>query len=267
MAERGPKEGVIRLRLNRSIERIYVNNELTRFPNLGNSKNGVGEQEYKITFPASFLFVAKGKKRTNEGSYLGEGNERGHYVLKHSGLNRGGGFNPYLGKFSSVPLEKRKMSVLHFENTTESEVVVDYLTEIPTKDTVLKVYVKNYQDNHGNSTIARLYLNGKLHHEYDFALENPQWKKGMPTRKKFFWNTDLHRWLIPLGHLVGKEVLITLATDNKNSVNADDTWWYRPMLINMPRQEESFSRYNGKKYEKVAHYPTSAKRILSGVKK
>ncbi len=94
----------------------------------------------------------------------------------------------------------------------------------------LEVYVRNRQKRYGNGAIARLYLNGRAVHQWDFAP------------KPGAFDTDVHLWHVPLGGMSGQALAVTIASDAKNENNADELWWTAPMLVPDPRQKERFVR-------------------------
>ena len=130
---------------------------------------------------------------------------------------------------------------------THQRPVSDYVALVPDKETALEVYVRNNQVKYGNGGIARLYVNGREVHALDLGPKpNPDWKKGMDYYAKGLWDTDIHRWRVPLGHWVGLPVAVTIASDAKGENNADQLWWTRPKLVKDTEQKAAFVKLTEK---------------------
>ena len=111
-------------------------------------------------------------------------------------------------------------------------------------DASVLVYLRNTQKKYGNGMVGRVYINGRAAHGHDFGpVKNPDWQEGMDKSLKSIWDNDLHAWRIPLGHMSGRPVLISIATDGKASDNADDLYWARPKFVSDPDQQASFVQF------------------------
>lgn len=92
--------------------------------------------------------------------------------------------------------------------------------------------------------IGRVDINGRMVHEYDYGpVKTPDWQEGMAAALKSVWNNAIHAWRIPLGHMAGRPVLVSIATDGKASDNADDLCWSRPKFVSDPEQQASFVQF------------------------
>lgn len=199
------------------------------------------EMKFDAPLPASFVFVKRPPQTIAHDEYFGDGHESARYVLIDSGLERGGEFVPPHRPNFQVPGEPRATPFNFLNYGNDAEVTVDYLVRVPAKDSTLRVYLRQTQDRYGNGTIARLYINGRVRHAHDFGPQpNPAWKQGATDEKKMIWDTDFHRWSVPLGDAAGHTVLVSLATDSKASNNADSLWWSRPKFVSDPEQAETY---------------------------
>jgi len=97
---------------------------------------------------------------------------------------------------------------------------------------VLEVFTRNTQDTYGNGSIARLYVNGRMVHEHDFG---PQKVEG---QEEAVWDLTVHRWRVPIETEPGTPVLVSIATDSKDSNNADFQWWSAPRFIQAAAEAE-----------------------------
>lgn len=114
----------------------------------------------------------------------------------------------------------------------EAEVIFDYLVTPPAGEAVLEVFTLNTQDTHGNGSIGRLYINGRMVHEHDFGPKQVEGDGGTQ------WDLDMHRWRVPVRVEPGVPVLVSIASDSKESNNADMQWWSAPRFIEGPLEEE-----------------------------
>jgi hypothetical protein len=90
-------------------------------------------------------------------------------------------------------------------------------------------------------------VNGREVHALDLGPKpNPDWKEGMDPYARGLWDTDIHLWRVPVGHLAGQPVAVTVASDAKGENNADQLWWTRPWLTRDPEQKPLFVRVTDK---------------------
>lgn len=235
-----PDRGEVAFRSATSFAEVLVNDQPVAAPKPA-EQGAPAEMTFSVTFPANLVFVKRGVQAVQHDQYFGDGHENGRYILIDSGLDRGGEYVPPHRPNFQVPGEKQSVPFTFLNYGNDAEVTIDYLVRVPAKDSTLRVYTRSQQDKYGNCTIGRLYVNGRLRHEYDFGPQpNPDWKDGMPASEKTLWDTAYHCWSVPLGAAAGRTVLVTLATDSKASSNADSQWWSRPKFVPDPDQAESY---------------------------
>lgn len=238
-----PRGGKIALQTNAKFGALLINDTPAKLPPVPEKATRSEAAEYEVNFPAYLTFFEKGAPAVKLGEPLGDGLERGRYIAMASGLERGDEFIIPFRAAWPVPTEKTAPVFLFLNWGSECEVTLDYLALVPDKQTSLQVYAKNNQVKYGNGGIARLYINGRVARAYDLGPRpNPDWKQGMDPYDKNVWDTDVHGWRVPLGHLAGQPVAITIATDAKGSNNADEVWWTRPWLVQDPEQKPVFLR-------------------------
>ena len=102
----------------------------------------------------------------------------------------------------------------------------DFVVEVPTKDSALEFYLRNLQDKypfHGfDGSIVKVLINGVEVKSYD-CLPSPK-ENPIP-------DTNLRRWLIPLGQYVGETVLVSIETDFKENPVQDRQFVGVPTLV------------------------------------
>lgn len=198
---------------------------------------------YTVTFPAYLVFVEANPAQPKVGESFGEERQKGRYIVMSSGLERGGEYvTPHFAAWPT-PGEKTNPNYALLAGGSEAEVALDYLVRVPGPSAMLKVYLRNTQTRYGNSMIGRVYLNGREAHAYDFGpVKNPQWKDGDDPATRVLWDTDVHAWYIPVGHLAGQPLAVTIASDAKGENNADMLWWARPSFVEDPAQQAKFLR-------------------------
>ena len=196
---------------------------------------------YETPFPCRLLFVKREVHAPAHDEYFDKAWETRHYVTA-AGLDRGGQYMKDLRRTFPVPGEDKGVPFTYINLGSGDETTFDMLVRVPSDTTSLKLYLVNTQTKYGDGAIGRLYLNGKLVHERDLGTRpNPAWKHGMPRAQKTIWPPSRpHQWLVPLGHMAGKPLLVTLATDAKTGNNADLLWWSQPMFVSDPAQKPSF---------------------------
>ena len=195
--------------------------------------------------PATLVFVEKGLTAPKVGEWLGTGQEKGRFISMATGLERGGEYPiPFRAGGWAVPGEALAPEFMFLNGGSECEVALDYLLTVPDPKSSLQVYVRNNQTKYGNGGIARLYVNGREARAADLGpAPNPDYKAGMDPWSRNLWDTDIHGWRVPLGHLAGQPVLVTIASDAKGENNADQLWWTRPRLVSDPAQQARFVRF------------------------
>jgi hypothetical protein len=201
----------------------------------------------QTTFPANVLFIEKPPASPKTGELFGSGQEKGRYIAMASGLERGGEYAiPHRAAWP-IPGEQPAPEFMFLNGGSECEIALDYLVVVPEASSALRVYVRNNQTKYGNGGIARLYLNGREVHAADLGpVPNPDFKPGMDPYSRNLWNTDLHRWQVPVGRLAGQPLLVTIASDAKGDNNADQLWWTRPRFVTDPDQQARFVRLGEK---------------------
>ena len=241
--DKSPQSGEITLRTNAKFVALLVNDQPEKLPPVPEQAVSSAPATYQVTFPAHLTFFERGAPTVKLGEPLGDGLERGRYIIRATGLERGGEFIvPHRAAFP-VPDDKSGREFMLVDYGSECEVAMDYLVQVPDRETSVAVYVYNNQTRYGNGGIARLYVNGREVRALDLGPKpNPEWQQGMDPAKKVVWDTDFHLWRVPLGHLAGGPVAITIATDAKGENNADQVWWTRPWLVKDPEQKPSFVR-------------------------
>jgi hypothetical protein len=184
---------------------------------------------YDIALPARLVCFERQPPAGKIGQALGDGQETGRYISPLTGLERGGRYT--VVHRAGLPIHRlaKPPLAVFLNGGSECEVVLDYVTRVPPQ-AALEVYVRNRQVRYGNGAIARLYLNGRLAHQLDFGP------------KTGAWDMDVRRWRIPLGHLAGRPLAVTIASDAKSENNADSLWWTVPALVTAPEEKESFVR-------------------------
>lgn len=238
----GPRSGKISLQTNTKFSALLINDTPVQLPAVPENAKRSDVTEYTVDFPAYLTFIEKGAPRVKLEEPLGDGLERGRFISMASGLERGGEYVIPHRVDPQIPGETRRQ-FLFLNSGSDCEVALDYLAVVPGKDTALRVAVRNNQTKYGNGGIARVYVNGREVHALDLGPKpNPDWQEGMDAYAKNLWDTDIHLWQVPLGHLAGQPVAITIASDAKSSNNADSLWWTRPWLVSDAEQKPIFLR-------------------------
>lgn len=126
--------------------------------------------------------------------------------------------------------------VLHNGNNVRSTFVMD----IPSKDSALEFYFRNLQEKfpfHGyDGSIVKILINGREIKSYDCL---PSQKEGAKP------DTNLHRWLIPMGDYVGETVLVTVVTDAKTNGVQDRQFVGAPHLVTNSAREIQEKTFDG----------------------
>lgn len=181
--------------------------------------------------PARFVFAHTAPTTPGWNEFFETDIERTKWVDVQTGIDAGERAPRDLTRRYDVPEEGRVL--FYFLNGGgEAEVTFDYLVTPPAEEAVLEVFLRNTQSVHGNGTIGRLYINGRVVHEHDFG---PQQVEGQDDR---VWDNAFHRWRVPVRVEPGTPVLVSIATDAKAENNADQQWWSAPRFIEGPMEEE-----------------------------
>jgi len=240
IGEGGPAEGQITLLANAKFSQMVIND---RAVDLAMGEDGAppAAQTLKVRFPSNFIFVEGRVETPGLAEAFGERDQAGRYVMLASGLDRGGEFTRVLVRQWQPPGEEAVEDFRYLNIGGDAETTLDYLVRVPDDTSALSVCLRNAGDKYGNGVIARLLINGRPVHTYDFGpVKNPDWEEGMDTFAKNIWDTSVHRWRVPVGHLAGQPILVSIATDGKGSDNADNLWWTRPVFVADPDQQASF---------------------------
>lgn len=236
--EAAPKSGSIRLLTDQRFDAVVLNDAVVE-PLEQQPANG-----YATPFPASFVLISGEVEQPAPATWLGSDQEAtGRLIGLDDGLDRGGVYTIKHRRPFPVPGEPKPPLFRYLNGGGDAEPTMDYLFRVPSADCAVVVYLRNTQKKYGNAEIARIYLNGRPVHERDLGpVRNPDWQEGMDPALKSLWDTDLHAWRVPLGHLAGRPVLFTIATDDKADNNADELWWSRPKLVADPDQKPRYER-------------------------
>jgi hypothetical protein len=242
IGDSSPKAGKITLQTNAKFSALLINDKPAALPAVPDKATRSEPADYDVTFPAYLTFFEKGAPKVKVGELLGDGLEKGRFIAMASGLERGDEYVVPFRPECTIP-GAGKQVFMFINGGAECEVVLDYLALVPDAQTSVQVYVRNNQVKYGNGGIARLYVNGHEVHGADLGPRpNPDWKAGMDPYQKNVWDTDIHGWRVPLGHLAGQPVALTIASDAKGSNNADQIWWTRPWLAQDAAQRPVFVR-------------------------
>ena len=229
--------GQVSLRLTERFRSASLNDAVIELPKGDDDKPAAGELASDTAFPARFVFLKAAGQALKHGQYAGDGHKLGRYIIVASGLDRGSEYVPKYRASFKIPDETASVPFTFVSYGSDAEVVMDYVVRVPAKDSSLRVFQKNRSNKYGNASIGKLYINGRLTRAYDFGPKpNPEWKEGMPKAKKSIWDTMFHSWTVPMGHLAGQAVVVSVATDAKASNNADNHWWSRPKFVSDPEQ-------------------------------
>jgi hypothetical protein len=218
---KGPRRGRLGLQAHATFAEVLLNDQPVSPPRM--------RATYDIALPARLVCFERQPPAGKIGQALGDGQETGRYISPLTGLERGGRYT--VVHRAGLPIHRlaKPPLAVFLNGGSECEVVLDYVTRVPPQ-AALEVYVRNRQVRYGNGAIARLYLNGRLAHQLDFGP------------KTGAWDMDVRRWRIPLGHLAGRPLAVTIASDAKSENNADSLWWTVPALVTAPEEKESFVR-------------------------
>ncbi len=198
----------------------------------------IAEATYETEFPAYFVFMEVAPETPAYQVPWGERYEPSRFISMSTGIERGGTYDVPQRSQWPVP-EYRDDPVFFFLNGGgDCEVTLDYLVTVPEKTSSIEILFRNTQTKYGNGTIARVYLNGQqVHAETLSSFANPIWREGMDQSTKMTFDTDFYRLTIPVGHLAGRPIAVTLATDPVGDNNSDELWWARPTFVRDTSQQ------------------------------
>jgi len=243
--EASPQRGAVTLEAGAAFRQVILNDAPAEaLPWDDTAKAPAGTRSFETAFPAHLVLVETTPARAAVGDTLGDGRESARYIAAATGLERGGEHALRHRANLTPPGHAEAVPMVLLVGGGDCEVALDYLVTVPTPHSSLQVFVRNNQTKYGNGAIPRLYVNGRMVRERDLGPigPNPAWKEGDDPYTKRLWDTDFRRWTVPLGHLAGQAVAVTLATDSKSENNADQIWWSRPRLIEDASQQASFVR-------------------------
>ncbi|MDD2600465.1 MAG: DUF6259 domain-containing protein [Kiritimatiellae bacterium] len=230
---KGPMQGVVPVTLNRVFETVSINNKTRPLT------TSAEEVKLDVTFPAHILFAA-----VVPASNFGEPLEQEFAKLKLRKVSLATGLQDLIltNNMSAlefplaVPgMEKPQRAITLWGPGWENN--VDFLMRVPTRSAALRVYTRAGDRPYGDSTIAKLYINGTCVKAQDGRRPNPEWKSGMPAKEKSLIDADLHEWIVPIGDHVGNAILVTIASDPKRDDNCDQQWISIPVLIEDEAQQ------------------------------
>lgn len=241
--EKGPEKAKVSVIAHAKMLQVLVNDQPGAAPEWSDTAKHSAETSYEVSLPAHLVFIEKAAPAARLNEPLGDGRETARYIAVATGLERGGEYVIPHRTGIATPGISPAPEFLFLNGGGDAELVLDYMTVAP-KDGVLRVLVRNSQTRYGNGAIGKLYLNGRLAHQHDFGpAPNPDWKEGMDKLQKVFWETTVHEWRVPLGHLAGQPLAISIASDAKGENNADSLWWARPVWLADPAQGARFVRH------------------------
>ncbi len=239
----GPAQGQITLLANAKFGQVLINDQPVD-PPVGEGDGPFEPMTLDVPFPSTFVFIEGRVEAPGLATAFGERDQIARYIMLASGLDRGGEFTRVLIRPWEVPGEEAALDFRYLNLGGDAETTLDYLVRVPDATSALNVYLCNAVDRYGNGQIGRLYINGRPVHEYSAGpWPNPDWEEGMDKYAKNIWDNDVHRWRIPVGHLAGQPILVSIATDGKGSNNADNLWWTRPTFVADPDQQASFVQF------------------------
>lgn len=237
--ESGPARGEVVVQPTVRFSEVLVNDEPVGAPEWDDEAGGAAPVTYETAFPAHFVFVERTPATVGLDREFGDGTEKGRYISMDTGLERGGEYTVPHRRPWAVPGIEPAPTFLFLNGGSECEIALDYLVRVPNERSSLLVHVRNNQTRWGNGGIARLYVNGREVRAADLGPQpNPDWEEGMDAALRQVWDTDIRAWQVPVGHLAGRPLAVTIASDAKGQNNADQLWWVRPRFIEDPDQQE-----------------------------
>ncbi|NUQ00323.1 MAG: hypothetical protein HUU35_10775, partial [Armatimonadetes bacterium] len=237
--EGGPARGEIQLQPLAKFAEVLLNDE----PQTAPAADQAEPMTYTTAFPAHLVLVEGTPAAVGLGREFGDGADKGRFFSRLTGLERGGEYTvPHRASWPVAGITPAP-GFLFVNGGADGEVTLDWLVRVPNAQAALLVAVRNNQIRYGNGGIARLYLNGREVRAADLGPRpNPAWREGMEAALKTTWETAIHLWRVPVGHLAGRPLAVTIASDAKGSNNADQLWWTRPRFVEDPAQQAQFVR-------------------------
>ncbi len=232
VGEGGPTSGELTVVAGTKIAAVLLNDQEAAPPVWPDQATRSEPASYRADFPASLLFVHGRVDQPAIGERFAGGMDDVRYILMESGLARGGKYDRDLTRTWEVPGEDEPVLFRYLAIGSDAEVTMDFLVRVPDAQSTLELCVRNTQERYGDGATVRLYLNGRMVHELDLRPR----REGDDT----VWDTAFHRWRVPVGAMAGQPLLVSIATDNNGSNNADSIWWSMPRFITDADRQESF---------------------------
>jgi len=167
----------------------------------------------ELALPASILHSKPGAA-LRIGDKIGAATRAVIGTVSAQGFDSGGG-----NRLAQLP---RHGDLFLFPSDGGRESAANFLFTVPNGKAALRLLALNKSSKHGDASVIKVYLNGRLVHSYDF---------GSPNLEKQEHDQRLHQWTIPLGRQAGQTVLVTVACDGKASGNSDLQWLSIPELV------------------------------------
>lgn len=218
-----PEQGTVELVAGARTASVLLNDGEVSPPAWNEAKAQSEPARYDTPFPAHLVLVHGRVDTPTLGERFADNLEAVHYVLLETGLERGGKYDKDIIREWQPPDADAPTTFRYLAIGGDAEVTMDFLVRVPEGAQALEVYVRNTQDRYGDGATVRLYLNGRMAHELNLAPRK--------VDDQAVWDTDFHRWRVPVADLAGRPLLVSLATDNNGSNNADNIWWSMPRFI------------------------------------
>ena len=243
ITENSVSEGEIILDFGPQWSQVSVNDKLM-------PADSVKKQPIKVRFPAHVILTQE-PLPVKKTEFL-EAEGKTGLLESDNGLIDCGKFSISESAPWKLPEEKNAFPRYLIPGTSFGKILVDYLIDVPDKDSSVLLHFQNLSEQNGNSGIVNVYINGKIIKSIDFLPQAKNWKPGTSwaarnTRYKGSErDNDLHRWTLPLGSYAGGLALLTIEIDSKDGdVDGDKISLAKPILIKDPSQLEKFERYKG----------------------
>lgn len=243
VTENSMSSGKIVLDFSSQWTQIYVNDKII-------PSEAIRNKPVQVTFPAQLLLLKKASDKKSN-IFLDPEGMVGLLENTKTGLIDCGSFPLKEYDKWSLPEEKNTFPIYRIIGSNFGNIVIDYLINVPDKNSSFLFYFQNISDKIGDCSIITVYINGNLIREFDFLPQNKDWKQGMNPQLRYensLRNNDLHRWTIPLGSYMSSQVLLTIKIDSKDNINADKISITKPILVKDQAQLEKFEQYKNGKY-------------------
>ena len=243
--ESSPKKGSVVIQSQTAFIQASLNGSSVEVPKFV-AGQGV-ETRYETNFPAYFVFIESTPEKPQFQTPWGDHYEPSRFISMNSGIERGGTYQPPKRAEWSLAGYIEQPVFFFLNGGSDSEVTLDYLVVVPDKTSSIEILFRNTQEKLGNGTVARVYIDGQLVYEKTLTKnQNTNWQEGMDSSNKFSLDTDCYKVKIPVGHLAGRPIAVTLATDSMGDNNCDELWWSRPFFIREGNQKQSVEHLNSK---------------------